>query len=162
MPTYIDLLPQELCLKVYKYLYDHVLWTVEGEGGDLSFPLSMYYCFCAENSDYIRAEYLKRKYIQAKIHTILPLVENDYWKLLVDLERPTVYCSPLSQWKHYYVRRWETMTNGFIRGGLYWNSAFDSAMLTPLGWLRLTRIEYSNDTYGSSEFEYQEEYNSDI
>ena len=63
MPTYIDLLPDELCIKIYKLLYDHVAWDIEGGGGDPVYPLEMYYSFCPENSDYIRAEYLKRKYI---------------------------------------------------------------------------------------------------
>ena len=133
----INLLPCELCLKVYKYLYDDAMYQIEGGGGPI-IPIDMYYLFCPENSDFVRAEYLKRKYLDRKLNGVMPIIENDYWKLLVDLERPTVYCNPLCNWKHYYVRRWETMTQGYIRGGLYWNRSFDSETLTRLGWLRLT------------------------
>lgn len=138
MTTYIDLLPDEICLKVHKYLYDQVMWDIEG-GKGMGVGLELYYLFCPENSDYVRSEYLKRTYMSKKIlDDPMSRVENDWWKYLVDLERPTVYCSPLCNWKHYYVRRWEVMSDGMLKGGLYWNSAFDSAQLTREGWFRLT------------------------
>ena len=137
---YLDLLPDELFRKVYEYVYSQALYDIEGGCGQI--PLDMYYIFCPENSDYVRAEYLKRTYLTKRILNPPGYgYENDYWKLLIDLERPTIYCSPLCSWKHYYVRRWEVMRDGYLKGGLYWNSSFESAMLTLAGWARLTDKE---------------------
>lgn len=138
MCTYLSLLPDEVHRHVYKFLYDACVYEIEAGGGLPVYPLDLYYAFCAENSDYIRADYLKRMYIQLRLDSDATPDELLFLKLLLDLERPTVYCSPLANWKHHSVRRWEHMTDGELRGGLYWNGAEYSSMLSAMGWARLT------------------------
>jgi len=133
-------LPDEIYRIILKYQYSEVLHQLEYGGGVPVYPIDFYYCFCAENSDYVRSRYLQSKWKDdikdRRGSSTLRL--RDWWKLLMDLERPTVWTSAVHGWKLYSVRRWQVESGGITRGGLYWNSTYEQAHLSLPGWDRLS------------------------
>ena len=138
--SYLDLLPDELYRRVLKYRFADVLHQLEYGNGVPVYPIDFYYCFCAENSDYVRSKYLQTKWREDIRHRrgSNTLGLRDWWKLIMDLERPTVWTSAVHGWKLYSVRRWQYEEGGRVMGGLYWNSTYEKAHLTMAGWDRLS------------------------
>lgn len=135
MNTYLDLLPDELSREIYKYLYADVMYELEFEGGAPVYPINYYYCFCRENSDYIRHKFLKRQY---KEFCRRPTTcrQMDWFKFIMDLERPTVWTSILEPWNSTFTRRWEIEERDG-GGGIRWYTAYDAPFLSFGGWERL-------------------------
>lgn len=139
--TLLSCLPDDLYREsIAKLLFADVLHQVEYGGGTPVYPVDFYYCFCAGNSDYVRARYLADKWnrdIKPK-RGYKTLQVRDWFKLLIDLERPVVWTSAIHGWRVYSVRQWQAVSNGVKRGGLYWNSTYEKPMLTYAGWSRLS------------------------
>jgi len=158
--NYLDLLPNELMREVQRYLFADCLHQIDTGCGVPVYPIDLYYAFCAENSDYIRSRYLNKLYADLNMQSAQrPLRERDYFRLLVDLERPTIYtCQFTYQWKSYSVRTWATMSNGLLRSGLKWNSTYEKPRLTIAGWHRLTQKKDKDKQYKNSKPEDFETY----
>jgi len=148
--TYLDLLPDELYReRIAKLLFADVLHQLEYGHGVPVYPIDFYYCFCSGNSDYVRSRYLNTKWREVKGNLKGPnsLRTRDWYKLLMDLERPTVWTSAVHGWKVYSVRRWQAINaNGQLMGGLYWNSTYEKPHLSMAGWCRLSNT-LSMDAY---------------
>lgn len=143
-------LPDELYKMIYKNVYDNTLKEMS-EMVDDSIGLKWYDClsktkyldkpscdifyanYREENSDTIRNEYLKNKYetIDKKGKGVRK--ELDYWKLILDLERPTVW---LNSW---FVRKWKCSSQYGITSGINWNSTYEPSNTTESGWKRLLK-----------------------
>jgi len=155
--SYLDLLPEELHRKINKLLFDDVLHQIDYGGGVPVYPIDLYYVFCPENSDYVRNKSLVATYHRLKLNTgEKPIAERDWMRLLLDLERPTVWSSAINCWKLYNVRRWACMTNGMLRSGLYWNSTYERPRLTIAGWYRLTKTKKDKEEHRKKEIERQD------
>lgn len=130
MPSYIDRLPDAVCRKVYSYLYDNVMHELETDGGVPVYPIAFYYCFTRQNSDYVRFKYLNDAYALTYDRT-MNVRERDWYKFILDLERPTMWTSILEPWNYLLIRHCHT------GGGIRWFTAYDPPKLTMGGWCRL-------------------------
>ena len=132
MNTYLDLLPDDIYRIVYSYLFADTMNQIITEQPlvvGIWPPLEM--LFLLQNgSDVIRSQSLNNTYRRKVRH----YKEGDWFKLLIDLERPTAF--KLRQygfhsWMH--VKVWDLANDG----GVWWNSNQQPLRLNLAGWRRL-------------------------
>eukprot|EP01050_Picozoa_sp_SAG11_P020795 SAG11_NODE_3573_length_2359_cov_145.957522_5_plen_154_part_00 len=144
--NFLNFLPEEICEKIYKNVYTHTLKELKQKVNDdvgrkyykyLNIPKNETVPSCdfflslhAEgNSDGIRNRYLKSKYKNIEKKGKGRRNQLDYWKLICDLERPTVWPNSWYVRKHGYP--------GDSGGGINWNSCYEPSKTSDAGWKRL-------------------------
>ena len=132
MTTYLDTLPDDVYRIVRSYMYADPMKQIIT---DIPLVVGIWppleILFLLQNgSDIIRSQAINNTYRRKIRH----YREGDWFKLLIDLERPTAY--KLQQfgfhsWLH--VKVWDLSNDG----GVWWNSNQQPLRLNIAGWKRL-------------------------
>jgi len=146
-PTnYLACLPVELAREVWRYSKSEVLkelLVVVEKKSTLANTPSYYRNL---GSDPIRSKYLNDTFRQTCKLGKGRLRELDWWKLIIDLERPIVWHTCILGWNEWFVRRYQIYSQDVGEGGIRWQSIYEPGKLTLAGWLRLTEPRTCYDT----------------
>jgi len=133
MRNYLAELPDEVYRQVAKYMYADPMESILK---DISLVVGIWppkdLVFMLQNgSDHIRSESLNNNFRRKIRH----YRENDWYKLLIDLERPSAYKlqgEGFHTWLNMKV--WDLGADG----GVWWCNTKQPLRLTYAGWCRLT------------------------
>ena len=143
-------LPDEVFELIYKNVYNNTLNELKEKVNDkmglkyyeyLKKPkdeiipsCDLFYAkYREENSDDIRNRYLKNTYENIEKKGKGRRTQLDYWKLICDLERPTVWPN---SWN---VRKYLSSGQFGKSSGINWGSTYEPAKTTDAGWKRLVK-----------------------
>ena len=132
MKTYLDTLPDEIYRIVASYMYaepmEQIITDIPLVVGVWP-PLEI--LFLLQNgSDIVRSQSINNTFRRKIRH----YREGDWFKLIIDLERPTAYKLQqfgFNSWLH--VKVWDLANDG----GVWWNSNHQPLRLNTAGWKRL-------------------------
>ena len=132
--SYLDKLPDEIYRMVLRYMYaapmEQILTEMPLVTG-LWPPPSL--VFVLQNgSDHVRSQSLNNTYRRYLRH----YREADWFKLLIDMERPSAYKLQGYGFNSWLVRRYKVF-DMTAEGGIWWNSCRQPSRLTYAGWGRL-------------------------
>lgn len=140
--SYLNILPDELYHKIMKIVMADILWTVKCIAACKSERYHLQ--FMPENNDPIRLKYLQQKFIMMEKRGKGKRKEVDYFKLIVDLERPVTWYSIHYGWKLWHIRKYTVVDMGQRQSGILWHSTYEPALCSQKSYHRLI------NTYESS------------
>jgi len=142
MRSYLDMLPDEIYRIVYSYIRADVMKQIVN---DMPLIVGIWppkeILFLLQNgSDIVRSQSINNSYRRKVRH----YREGDWYKLLIDLERPSAYKLQdhgFHTWIH--VKVWDLANDG----GVWWNSNQQPLRLNLAGWKRLLSEEDSGSRF---------------
>ena len=133
--TYLAQLPDEVYRLVALYMYADVVNDIMGKVPLVTgiWPPPNLIFAMQNGSDHIRSQSLNNSYRRSTRH----YKEADWYKLLIDMERPCAYALMSYGFNSWMLRRYKVFDMS-IHGGIWWNSCKQPTRLTYAGWCRLT------------------------
>ena len=136
--NYLDRLPEEIYREIVKYMYAEVVAQVYAimPLAEHMWPPTELHKALQNGSDHVRSESLNNSYRRGVRH----YKEADWYKLLIDLERPCVchrdfgFEDVVPWWLMRRCRVFDVSASGQF----WWNTCNQPAHLTYAGWCRLT------------------------
>ena len=131
--NYLDKLPEELYRMIYAYVHAEVLNDVIGKIPLVTgiWPPPNLVFAMQNSSDHVRSNALNNTYRRNMRH----YTEQDWFKLLIDMERPSAYKLMSYGFNSWMSRRYKVFDMD-VRG-IWWNNTNCPLRLTYAGWCRL-------------------------
>lgn len=146
-PTnYLATLPAELLKEVWSYTKASWLQELQLSVSTKTLLNNTPSYYRNLGSDPIRCKYLNDTYREIAKVGKGRTRELDWWKLIIDLERPIVWHTCILGWSEWFVRRYQVYAKDIGQGGIQWHSIYEPGKLTLAGWLRLTNPKTCYDT----------------
>ena len=135
--NYLDELPDEIYRMVYSYMHADVVNDIMGKVPLVTgiWPPKQSIFNMQNGSDHIRSAAINNAYRRHMRH----YKEQDWFRLLIDMERPSAYKLQSYGYNSWMVRRHKVFDMDVK--GIWWNSSDMPCRLTYAGWCRLTGLQ---------------------